>query len=189
VLPYETAAQDRKAVHYIAISGSTTDNTCHYQIEGQDDQNQFRIAPRGALIVTSSADFAVETTIEPDAAGTAGIAGDPRQNTFEVKAGSVTPIAVRRAMGKNTEHLVRIRCCTDRGFFGGCKWAPAEPLPAEPQQMGYAPQRLSPRSPEAFPAPHGPSAPAMLPDVRPDNAVPGSPTRTGGPVMKVEEDA
>jgi hypothetical protein len=194
LLPDPASAQDRKPVHYITISGDSDDNTCYYQIEGQDDQDLFRIEPRGALIFNSSADFDVEATIEPNAEGTAGVAGAASQNRFEVTARGVTPVAVRRAMGKDSEHKVRIQCCTDKGFFGGCKWTPAEPIPSEVQQMGYAPRSTAPRpmkphAAQTIPAPHGPSAPSILPDLVRDASPPRPPAETGGPVMKVEEDA
>lgn len=194
LLPDPASAQDRKPVHYITISGDSDDNTCYYQIEGQANQDLFRIAPRGALIFNASADFDVEATIEPDAEGTAGIAGNANQNKFAIQSRGVTPVAVRRALGKDSEHKVRIQCCTDKGFFGGCKWTPAEPIPSEMQEMGYAPQRNAPRpmaphAAQTLPAPHGPSAPSVLPDLLRDDPPPRPPVETGGPVMKVEEDA
>lgn len=186
-LPGEATAQERKPIHYISVTGSSADNTCFYQIEDQENQDLLRITPRGALIFTSSADFPIETTIEPDAEGNAGVAGGQGMNTFTTREQSVTPVAVRAAMGKNTDHKVRIQCCTDKGLFGGCRWTPAEPISSESGQMGYAPQTMPPHTMQTAPAPHGPSAPSLLPDVLLRDLTPHSPTRTGGPVMKIEE--
>jgi len=187
-LPGEAAAQERKSIHYISITASGADNTCFYQIEDQENQDLLRITPRGALIFTSSANVPIETTIEPDAEGNTGVAGGQGTNTFTTSERGVTPIAVRAAIGKSTDHQVRIQCCTDRSLFGGCKWTPAEPISSESGQMGYAPQTMPPHTMQTAPAPHGPSAPSVLPDLLRDLA-PHNPTRTGGPVMKIEEDA
>lgn len=172
-------AQERKPLHRIRIFQE--DDVCFYQIQGQTNQDTFRITPLGAVIFRTNG---VKAQVEVDDAqvGDETIPGMAAEKSAEISEGRpVQSLAVRTARGMNTDHKVNIRCCTSRNLFG-CRWLEAQPAPP-PKSMGAASGFLPGVNPSFGGGPRAMSRAIPLPSRGERIGLP-----PGGPIMKIEED-
>lgn len=175
-----SAAQNRSDRHLIQVSPE--DSTCRYQIQGQPDQDVFLIRPGGFLTVQARGGLWVDVSVENTPRG---IPGTRNQRSLALRDNAPRDtLTVRSAIGRSTEHRVRIQCCLERGRrTNECpQWTDA--LPPETTTGDATPRRVPPS--HSSQTVRGPSAmpdPAVLP-----GSFPPAPLPPGGPVMRVEEE-
>jgi len=175
-----SAAQNRSDRYLIHVSPD--DSTCRYQIQGQPTQDVFLIRPGGLLTVQARGGLWVDLSVEDDPRG---VPGTRNQRSLALRGNAPRDtLTVRSAIGRSTEHRVRIQCCLQRGRRANeCpQWTDA--LPPETTTGDAAPRRMPPqpssrtmRGPAAMPDPAALSLPSLP-----------TPLPPGGPVMRVEED-
>jgi len=175
-----SAAQNRSDRYLIQVSPD--DSTCRYQIQDQPDQDVFLIRPGGLLTVQARGGLWVDVSVEDNPRG---IPGTRNQRSLALRDNAPRDtLTARSAIGRSTEHRVRIQCCLERGRrTDECpQWRDA--LPPETTTGDATPRRMPP--PHSSRAMRGPSAmpdPAVLPV-----PFPPAPLPPGGPVMRVEEE-
>ena len=173
-----SAAQNRSDRYLIHVSPEAS--TCRYQIQGQPNQDVFLIRPGGLLTVQARGGLWVDVSVEDDPRGVPGMR-NRRGAALRQNAPRDTLIA-RDAIGRSTEHHVRIQCCLQRGRRADAcpQWTDA--LPPETTTGDAHPGRMLP--PHSTQTMRGPSV-LSLPPMPAPLPIPLPP---GGPVMRVEED-
>lgn len=163
--PSGAEAQSRSDRYTINVFDD--DGTCRYQIANHADQDLFRIRPGGTVTVRTKGRLWVDVSVEDDPRGTPG-ARSQRLMTLR-RENQSNALKARSAIGRSTEHKVRIQCCPSLGRRDECpRWVDAQP----PSRSTGA---ILPR--DAMTAPRGPSTEEPV--------APSWPA--GGPIMRVDE--
>ena len=166
------AGQSRSGSAHIVVEPKGA--TCVYQIQDQTDQDLVIVAPDSVVTVEARRGLWVDVTVEDDPRGVPA--------TRNLRAVSLRPdqdrgrLVARSAIGRSTEHRLRIQCCTERAEGRGCpRWMDAQPPSMDTGELQNVPVLPA----EEVIGARGPSA--LLPLLRPSEMPPG------GPVMRVEE--
>lgn len=190
-----TSAQPRKSNHDIRVY--TQGSTCYYQIDEQQNQDLFRIAPGGGVRFYanqgSAARMLINIEVQNDASGRSGAQGNGRASLQTGKP--VATIKARNAIGQTTQHPVRIQCCLNATGNQCPNWLEAQPYTGSTSGLGPQWEDATWSIPVIRTAAHGPFAPDELThDERAAGVSPEVPRSLprplpgGGPVMEVEED-
>lgn len=159
-------AQTAPPVQHIRIQEEG--GQCVYRLADQQDQDEFTIQPDGRVVFQFLRGLKATALITQAPDGAPGARG---ANVIVIGQGGPRSLDVRRAIGRDTEHQVRIQCCMERRGNDCSRWRDAV---AAEMGIGFRtgahgePSRSGPAAPEADPTT----------DVEPT---------TGGPKMKVQE--
>lgn len=173
LLVLDADAQRRKDRHRIRVMPEG--ETCLYQIRDQTNQDLLVISPGGLVTIQARRGLWVDVFVEDDARG---VPGTRNRRTLALRAQAPRDTLVARtAVGRSTEHQLKIQCCMSRDRGPTCpRWTDAQPHPTDDERRNGTSSAFLPSDPVA----RGPSAP-MSGD-RPPSSPPG------GPVMRVEEE-
>lgn len=164
--PPDAEAQRRSDRYTINVFDD--DGTCRYQIANQADQDLFLIRPGGSVTVRTKGKLWVDVTVEDDPRGTPGARSQRAMALREENQSNA--LMARSAIGRSTEHKVRIQCCPSLGGRNECpRWVDAQPPSRSMGAILPGDEMTAPRGPSTV-EPVGPAWPA------------------GGPIMRVDED-
>ena len=204
LLHVDATAQNRRSDrHVIRVTPGTTSEGargCFYEIQGQADQDLFAISPGGLVTVRALRGLRVDVAVDNDPGGIPGTRN--RRATALGRSAPQDTLVARSAIGRSTDHRVRIQCCPDlrgRGRGQECpRWTDALPstlgtgalrmAPLPPDRMATASWTGAARGPMARPALPPPAHPGDQPlGNQPPGNQPLGNQPPGGPVMRVEE--